>query len=124
MSKTGCSTTYDLEERTLVFARDVALYCKKLPRNVSNIEYSKQVVRSSGSTGANYIEANESLSKRDFAMRMKITRKESKESTYWLKLLVDTNPAEYKIEGLRLINEGIELKKIFSAIIAKINSSS
>ena len=83
--------TYDLEERSFQFAKRVALYCKKLPRTVSNIEYSKQVIRSSGSIGANYIEANESLSKKDFLHRMKITRKECKESSYWLELLKETN---------------------------------
>ena len=57
---------YDLEERTFIFAKNVALYVKKIPKNVSNIEYGKQVVRSSGSVGANYIEANEALSKKDF----------------------------------------------------------
>ena len=57
---------YDREERTFIFAKNVALYVKKIPKNVSNIEYGKQVVRSSGSVGANYIEANEALSKKDF----------------------------------------------------------
>ena len=65
---------YDLEERTFRFAEEVALYCRKLPRTISNIEYSKQVIRSSGSTGANYIEANEALSKKDFTYRIKISR--------------------------------------------------
>ncbi len=117
MTKTG---KYDMEERTFYFARDVALYCKSLPRSISNNEYSKQVIRSSGSTGANYIEANESLSKKDFAMRLKISRKESKESTYWLNLLVETNSPEYRNDGLKLIKESVELKKILSSIIAKL----
>lgn len=82
---------YDLEERTYRFAKNVALFCKKLPRTPSNIEYTRQGIRSSGSTGANYIEANESLSKKDFMMRIKICRKESKESAYWLRLIIDTN---------------------------------
>ena len=71
---------YDLEERTLKFAIDSRLFLKKLPRNISNIEDAKQYVRSSGSVGANYIEANESLSKKDFCFRIKICRKEAKES--------------------------------------------
>jgi len=111
---------YDLEERTFDFAKQVAFYCKKLPKNIINIEYIKQVVRSSGSVGANYIEANESLSKKDFAMRVKISRKESKESVYWLRLLVDTNTDGFKEEGLVLINECTELKKILSSIIGKL----
>ncbi|RZJ56361.1 MAG: four helix bundle protein [Flavobacterium sp.] len=60
---------------------------KKLPRTIQTIEDGKQLVRSSGSVGANYIEANESLSKKDFCYRVKICRKEAKESIYWLTLL-------------------------------------
>lgn len=110
---------YDLEERTFLFARDCALYCKKLPRTVSNTNYSNQLTRSSGSTGANYIEANEALSKKDFLMRIKISRKEAKESTFWLRLIIETNEESFKQEGLKLFNEAIELKKIFSAILLK-----
>jgi four helix bundle protein len=110
---------YDLEERTYKFAKDVVLFCKKLPRIFNNIECIKQVIRSSGSTGANYIEANESLSKKDFMMRIKICRKEAKESAYWLRLIVDTNDEHFRLEGGGLFQEAIELKKIFSSIIEK-----
>jgi len=87
----------------------------KLPKSVSNIEDSKQLVRSSGSVGANYIEANESLSKKDFLYRIKICRKEAKESVLWLNLLSDLNSDEFEFQ--LLINEAVELKKIFSTII-------
>lgn len=110
---------YDLEERTFQFAKNVALYIKQLSKNVSNIEYGKQVIRSSGSVGANYIEANEALSKKDFIMRIKISRKEAKESAYWLRLIVETNDEKYKHEGMILHKEAIELKKIFSSILVK-----
>jgi four helix bundle protein len=70
---------YDLEERTFQFAKRICLFCKKLPRTISNIEYVKQVIRASGSVGSNYIEANESLSKKDFIFRIKICRKEATE---------------------------------------------
>jgi four helix bundle protein len=110
---------YDLEERTFQFAKRVALYCKQLPKNTTNFKYIDQVIRSSGSVGANYIEANESLSKKDFTMRIKICRKESKESAYWLRLIVETNSENFKDEGLLQKNEAEELKKIFSAIINK-----
>lgn len=110
---------YDLEERTYQFALSVAKYCKKLPKTTSNIEYSKQVIRSSGSTGANYIEANEALSKKDFQMRVKICRKEAKESAYWLRLIVAVNDEQFKSEGEILVQEATELKKIFSAILNK-----
>jgi four helix bundle protein len=110
---------YDLEERTFQFARNVALFIRKLPPTISNIEYSKQVVRASGSVGANYIEANESLSKKDFLMRIKICRKEAKESAFWLRLIIETNDKSYTAEGTGLFNEANELKKIFSAILIK-----
>jgi four helix bundle protein len=60
---------------------------KTLPQNIANEEDIRQLVKASGSVGANYIEANESLSKKDFVLRIKISRKEAKESRYWLRLL-------------------------------------
>ena len=66
MTQIQNSEQYDLEERTFQFAKNIAKYIKTLPKTISNTEYSSQVVRSSGSVGANYIEANESLSKKDF----------------------------------------------------------
>lgn len=109
---------YDLEERTRKFAKDVRLFIKKLPNTIANLEDSKQVVRSSGSVGANYIEANESLGKKDFLMRLRIARKEAKESEYWLRLINETNDLKSN-EAEKLIRESIELKKILSAIIVK-----
>ena len=121
MTKTKKVSNYDLEKRTHQFAKNVALFCKKLPRTISNVEYIKQVIRASGSVGANYIEANESLSKKDFTMRIKICRKEAKESAYWLKLIIDTNLEDITQAGLTLKEEAIELKKIFSSIIERSN---
>ncbi len=87
MTKIINSKQYDLEDITLEFAKNVRVFVKKLTKSIANIEDGKQVIRSSGSVGANYIEANESLSKKDFIMRIKICRKESKESRYWLRLI-------------------------------------
>ena len=112
---------YDLEERTFRFAKDVRLFVKTLPKTLTNIEDVKQLVRASGSVGANYIEANESLGKKDFLMRIKICRKESKESAYFLRLIIETNELKNKKEVERLIQEAVELKKIFSSIIEKSN---
>lgn len=78
---------YDLEERTLHFAKDIRAFVKTLPRTICNEQDIRQLVRASGSVGANYLEANESLSKKDFVMRIKITRKEAKESRSWLQLI-------------------------------------
>ena len=82
---------YDLEERTFQFAKEVRVFIKTLEKTIANNEDAKQVIRSSGSIGSNYIEANESLSKKDFVFRLKISRKEAKESIYWLKLINETN---------------------------------
>ena len=87
MSEPDKSKTYDLEGRTFLFAKRVRAFIRKLTKDIPNIEDAKQVVRSSGSVGANYIEANEALSKKDFLMRIKICRKEAKESRYWLRLI-------------------------------------
>ena len=112
-------TIFNLEERTFQFAKSVRLLVKSVPKTIANIEDSKQVVRSSGSVGANYIEANEALSKKNFMMRVKICRKEAKESAYWLRLLIETNDLLEKLNFEGLMQEAIELKKIFSAIIVK-----
>ena len=110
-------TYYDLEERTFLFAKKVNEYVSNLPKTVSNIENGKQLIRSAGSVGANYIEANESLSKKDFGMRIKISKKEAKESRYWLRL---TEPLKEGIEQKeRLITEATELMKILGLILEK-----
>ncbi len=109
----------DLEERTYLFARDVRALIKKLPRTIGNIEDAKQVIRSSGSVAANYIEANEALSKKDFVMRIKWCRKEAKESRLWLRLLEHQENAAIDLERERLMLEARELTLIFSAIVNK-----
>ena len=110
---------YDLEERTLGFAKIVRVFVKKLPRTVSNIEDGKQLIRSSGSVGANYIEANEALSKKDFYHRIKISRKEAKESRYWLKLVETDNKKDLELRREELIQETTEFMKIFGSILEK-----
>ena len=110
---------YDLEERTFQFARNVRLFVKTLPKAIANIEDGKQLIRSSGSVGANYIEANESLGKKDFLMRIKISRKEAKESAYWLRLINETNSLNNAGDVKKLIQEANELKKILSSILEK-----
>ncbi len=119
-SKAGTGQ-YDLEERTFEFAKRVRAFVKQLPRTVCNGEDVKQVVRSSGSVGANYIEANESLSKKDFRMRVKISRKEAKETRYWLRLLDTGADTSLEAERGNLIQEATELTKILSSILNKSN---
>jgi four helix bundle protein len=111
------SKRYDLEKRCLEFAKNTRFFVKGLARTTSNLEDGKQLIRSSGSVGANYIEANESLSKKDFVMRVKICRKEAKESIYWLNLLEISNREEKRKNFLE--NEATQLMKIFGSIIEK-----
>jgi four helix bundle protein len=119
MTEEGNSKRYDLEERTFQFGKRVRTFVKKLPRTICNIEDVKQLARASGSVGSNYIEANGALGKKDFKMRIRISRKESKESVYWLRL-VDTGDASgAEDERSKLIQEGTELMKIFGAILRK-----
>jgi four helix bundle protein len=106
---------FDLEERTSIFAIKARDFIKKIPKTLSNIEYCKQFIRSSGSMAANYIEANESFSKKDYYMRVKICRKETKESRLWLRL-IEVTPEDIG-EREKLIAETNELMKIFGAII-------
>jgi len=110
---------YDLEDRTFEFAKKVRTLAKQLPRTLSNLEDVKQVVRSSGSVGANYIEANESLSKKDFLMRVKICRKEAKESRYWLRLIDPGVDVTVKKTLGELVQESTELMNIYAAILRK-----
>ncbi|MCF6352344.1 MAG: four helix bundle protein [Cyclobacteriaceae bacterium] len=106
MSKISKNKPYDLEERIFQFAKNVRLFIKTLEKTIANIEDAKQVVRSSGSVGANYIEANESLSKKDFVFRIKISRKEAKKSVFWLRLIKKStelkNLSSLKFENLIL----------------------
>ena len=114
MTEIENSKQYDLEERTLGFAKDSRAYLRNLKVMIHNADDIKQLIRSSGSVAANYIEANESLSKKDFVHRIKICRKEAKETVLWLKLL-DGDDKKSK----ELIQEATELMKIFGAILEK-----
>jgi four helix bundle protein len=105
------------EERTFRFAQEIRCFVKKLPRTVANLEDVKQLVRASGSVGANYIEANEALGQKDFVMKIKICRREAKESRFFLRLL-DLG-GEDDLERGRLVQEATELMNIFGAIYRK-----
>lgn len=108
---------FDLEQRSLLYAQNVIRFLNTIPKTPANIENSKQLIRSSGAVGANYIEANDSLGKKDFLVRLRIARKEAKESRYWLDLL--ECPDSSRDELAELANESTELLKILSAIIQK-----
>jgi four helix bundle protein len=110
--------SYNLEERTLEFARGIIRLSRSLPKGTINQELVAQLVRAGGSVGANYREANDALGKKDFIYRMRITRKEAKECQYWLQLVVEANP-EFNNSADSLLKEAEELKRIFSSIIDK-----
>lgn len=110
---------YDLEDRTLEFAKRVRRFQKILPCTLANTEDGKQLIRASGSIGANYLEANEPLGRKDFLMHIKISKKESKETRYWLHLVNAGSEAVLEAERAALIQESTELMKIFGAIVRK-----
>ena len=115
MNQISNNKQYDLEDRCLQFAKRTNEYVRKLPKDIPNIENGKQLSRSSGSVGANYIEANESMSKKDFIMRVKISKKEAKESRFWLTL---AEPLKQNLlEKDALIRESTELMKILGSIL-------
>src|SRR4030042_2353987 len=114
MPKVQNSKPYDLGDRTLRFAKMVRNYVKNLPKTLSNIEDARQLIKASGSVGANYVEAEEALSRKDFVMRIKISREEAKESGYWLELV--ESKEEQIIERQNLIRQPTELTKIFGSI--------
>jgi four helix bundle protein len=119
MTKAQNSKQYDLEDRTIAFAKRIRAFVKRLPRTIATIEDAKQLIKASGSVGANYIEANEALSKKDFIMRIKICRKEAKESRYWLQLMNVQNDQELQNELKILEQEATELTNIFGSILRK-----
>ena len=112
------SKQYDLEDRTLKYSKSLINFTNNISKSIANVEIIRQLIRSGCSVGANYIEANESLSRKDFIMRVKICRKEAKESIYWLKL-IEINSKEVEEKRQQLIQEMNELMKIFGAIIEK-----
>ncbi|HEY0863191.1 MAG TPA: four helix bundle protein [Lacunisphaera sp.] len=109
----------NLVKRTFEFARRVRQFVNRLPRSISNYEDAKQLVRSSGSVSANYLEAQEGLSRKDFFYRIKVCRKESRESGLWLALLETGPEPAMESERKHLVQEADELKRIFQSIAGK-----
>lgn len=107
---------FDLEDRTLQFAKQIVKLCQKLPNNTVNFKLIDQLIRSAGSIGANYREANDSLGKKDFLHRLRISRKEAKETIFWLELILEAN-MKVNNEISPLIGECQQLKSILSKII-------
>jgi len=109
---------YDLEIRTLEFGKRIIHLCEAIPKNAINLPLINQVMRSGTSPGANYREANETQTKKDFCFRIRICRKEAKETIYWLDLIVEANYS-FKDRIAPLRQEAQELLKIFASIAEK-----
>ena len=107
---------YDLEARTTKFAKRIIKLCKVLASDIINNVYIKQIIRSSGSIGANYREANDALGKKDFLHRLRISRKEAKETLHWLELIEEANQ-KFSPRMQDIKKENKELINILSAII-------
>ena len=115
-SQTTNTKQYDLEERTAKFAEAVIELMKKLSQDSINKRMIEQIVASAGSIGANYCEANEAESKKDFQHKIGIVKKETKETKHWIRLLAKANP-EFKEDFRNLWQENQELLLIFSSIM-------
>ncbi|KKW26303.1 MAG: hypothetical protein VF00_C0012G0003 [candidate division Kazan bacterium GW2011_GWB1_52_7] len=109
----------DFYNRLYRFARDCAVAVRGLPRTLTNQTYSRQLVRSSSSIPANYIEAQEALGKKDFLYRLSVCRKESKETIQWVRLILDTNSGETAVFK-RLLQESTEFVLIFGKSIGTV----
>ena len=107
---------YDLEDRTLKYTKEVRNFAKEFKNSPLAYDDIRQLIRASGSVGANYIEANDGLSKKDFLMRIKICKKEIKECRYWLQLLESPSEEAEEIRQ-KLENEATELIYIFAAVL-------
>ena len=112
---------YDLEERTVKFGKTIIDFVRILPQDIVTKPLINQIVRSGTSVGANYCEADEASSKKDFANKISIAKKETRETRYWLKMLAHSNPNFVKDIDL-LAKEALELNLIFAAIIRKVKN--
>jgi len=111
---------FDIYERSLSFAVRTARFVDKLPRTLAIIEYSRQLIRASGSIGSNIEEADGTLTKKDFVNKMGISRRESKESRHWLRLIKALEIVRDSVDQKELewlISEAYELALILSSII-------
>ena len=114
--QTGPRREYDLEERTAQFGEAVIRFCKRVPVSPITSPLITQLVKCGTSVGANYGEANDAESKRDFRHKIGICRKESKESKHFVRMMVAAVP-ELRDDGAPIWQEAKELNLIFGAIL-------
>jgi four helix bundle protein len=110
----------ELEIRFFKFAERSRDFCRSVKWDIINTEYIKQLIRSSGSVSANYIEASDDLGKADEKMKLKVSRREAKESIQWLRLILSYGNQQAETERSWLIDEAEQIRKILSAIINKL----
>ena len=119
MTNININKKWDLEERKAKFGEDVILFCKKVPRNPITIPLITQLVKAGTSVGANYCEADDAESKKDFRHKIGIVKKESRESKHFIRMIVVAVP-KLKEDGKPLWQEAKELNLIFNSIYKKV----
>jgi four helix bundle protein len=111
------SNKYNLEERTAVFGENIISFCKSIKQDTINKPIINQLIRSGTSIGANYCEANNASSKKDFRNKIFICKKEAQETKYWLRMIANCNE-EIKEASRKHWQETHELTMIFQKIIS------
>ncbi len=119
----GENRKYDLNERTLVFSKNLVFLLKKIPKDTISIPIISQCIRAGTSIGANYAEADCAESRKDFEHKIAICKKESKETVYWLKILIEIAP-EFKNDLETITREAVEFQLIFASIINRSKENS
>ncbi len=114
---------FDLEERTAKFGENIIMFCKKISQNHATLPIINQLIKAATSVGANYCEADDAESRKDFKHKIGICKKESRESKYWLRMIAVAYP-ECKEEVRAYWKEAKELNLIFNAIVNSTNKNS
>jgi four helix bundle protein len=117
----GSINKFDLEERTAKFGEEVLKFSRKIPKDVTNIPLIGQLVKSGTSVGANYCEADDAESRKDFRHKIGICKKEARESKHWLRMIAVANP-DLRNDSAKLWQEAKELNLIFNSIVNKLNN--
>jgi four helix bundle protein len=116
----GRKRGFDLEERAARFGEEVIRFCRELPKTVITEPLIRQIVRAATSVGANYGEADEAISRKEFRQKIGTAKKESRETKHWLRMLAAAEPNH--AEKARLLwREGHELHLIFASIFRKVS---
>ena len=119
MNDKTSSKKWDLEERTAKFGENIIIFCKKIPKNPITIPLISQLVKAGTSVGANYCEADDAESKKDFRHKIGIVKKESRESKHFIRMVISAVP-ELRDEAIPLWQEAKELNLIFNSIYKKV----